>query len=162
MGLAIGKDTVVSISYELFDTEGKLLEKTEQPLTYIHGGYHGIFPAVEDALDGKETGHECSLRLEPDDAFGDYDDALIRVEPRNLFPKNVAVGMQFQGTAQESGNVMVYTVTDVADERVVVDANHPLAGKAVQFTCKVLEVRKATREEITHGHVHGPGGHHHH
>ena len=162
MGLAIGKDMVVSISYERFDTEGKLLEKTDQPLTYLHGGYHGIFPVVESALDGKAVGDECSLRLEPDDAFGDYDDALIRVEPRNLFPKNVAVGMQFQGTAQESGNVMVYTVTDVADERVVVDANHPLAGKAVQFNCKVIEVRKASKEEITHGHVHGPGGHHHH
>lgn len=162
MSLTIGKNTVVSLSYELSDAEGKLIEKTDQPISYLHGGYDGIFPRVEAELNGKRAGEACVVKLEPDDAFGEYDSKLIRIEPRKLFPKNVAVGMQFQGSAQGSDHVMVYTVTDVADDKVVVDANHPLAGKTVQFSCTVTEVRTATAEEITHGHVHGAGGHHHH
>lgn len=162
MSVAINKDTVVSLSYELRDAEGEVLEKADQPLTYLHGGYHGIFPRVEAALEGKAVGHECAIDLEPEDAFGEYDSDLIRVEARNLFPQNVSVGMQFQGTSQESGQVMIYTVTDVADDKVVVDANHPLAGKRVRFTCTVTDVRKATADEVSHGHAHGPGGHHHH
>lgn len=162
MSVAIEKNTVVSLNFELADTDGVVLEKTDSPITYLHGGHHGIFPRVEEALEGKRAGDECSVRLEPEDAFGDYDAQLIRIEARNLFPKNVAVGMQFQGTSQESGHVTVYTVTDVTDDKVVVDGNHPLAGKALQFSCKVTEVRKASREEISHGHAHGPGGHHHH
>ena len=161
MSIAIGKDTVVSLSYELQDASGAVLEKTEQPIVYLHGGYHGIFPKVEAELEGKHTGHECTLSLEPEDAFGDFDAELVRVEARSLFPKNVVVGMQFQGTSEQSGHVLLYTVTDVSDDKVVVDANHPLAGKSVQFTCKVTSVRKATREELSHGHVHGAGGHHH-
>jgi len=162
MSTAIAKNTVVSLRYELLDAQGAVLEKADEPLTYLHGGHHGIFPRVEAELEGKLVGHELKLTLEPGDAFGDYDSALIRVEARDLFPKNVAVGMQFHGTSQESGQVMVYTVTDVTDDKVVVDANHPLAGKSVQFSCTVTEVRKATREELEHGHAHGPGGHHHH
>lgn len=161
MSVTIGKNTVVSLSYELLDGQGGVIEKTDEPITYLHGGYHGIFPRVESELEGKAVGHECQLDLEPADAFGDFDAGLIRVEPRNLFPDNVSKGMQFQGTSQGSEDVMVYTVTDVTADKVVVDANHPLAGKAVKFNCKVTSVRKATREEITHGHVHGPGGHHH-
>lgn len=116
---------------------------------------------VEEALDGKQAGHACEVKLEPDDAFGEYDASHIRVEPRDMFPKNVAVGMQFQGSAQGSDYVVLYTVTDVADDKVVVDANHPLAGKTVTFKCTVKDVRKATPEELAHGHVHGEGGHHH-
>lgn len=161
MSLTIGKNTVVSLEYELFDADGGLIEKTDAPISYLHGGYDGIFPRVEEALDGKAAGHACEVKLEPDDAFGEYDAAHIRVEPRDMFPKNVAVGMQFQGSAQGSDHVVLYTVTDVADDKVVVDANHPLAGKTVTFKCTVKDVRKATGEEVTHGHVHGAGGHHH-
>jgi FKBP-type peptidyl-prolyl cis-trans isomerase SlyD len=161
MSLTIGKNTVVSLQYELFDEAGTLIEKTDTPITYLHGGYDGIFPRVEAELNGKQSGHACVVPLKPDEAFGDYDKDLIRAEPRNLFPKNVAVGMQFQGTAQGSDQIAVYTVTEVGPENVVVDANHPLAGKTVKFSCTVTEVRKATPEEVTHGHVHGAGGHHH-
>ncbi|MCW5626707.1 MAG: peptidylprolyl isomerase [Burkholderiales bacterium] len=161
MSEQIVKNSVVSLNYELLDTDGNVLEKTDAPIAYLHGGYDGIFPRVEEALHGKQTGDTCSVRLEPDDAFGDYDEDLIRVEPRNLFPKNVSVGMQFEGAAQGSDQAMLYTVTDVADDKVVVDANHPLAGKALQFNCTVTEVRQATAEELQHGHVHGAGGHHH-
>jgi FKBP-type peptidyl-prolyl cis-trans isomerase 2 len=84
MSVAIEKNTVVSLSYELADTDGVVLEKTDSPITYLHGGHHGIFPRVEEALEGKRAGDECSVRLEPEDAFGDYDAQLIRIEARNL------------------------------------------------------------------------------
>jgi FKBP-type peptidyl-prolyl cis-trans isomerase SlyD len=161
MSQEILKNTVVSLNYELLDADGNVIEKTEQPITYLHGGYDGIFPRVEEALHGRKTGDSCSVKLEADDAFGEYDAELIRTEPRNLFPKNVKVGMQFEGAAEGSNHAMVYTVTDITADKIVVDANHPLAGKAVQFSCTVTDVRAATQEELHHGHVHGEGGHHH-
>jgi FKBP-type peptidyl-prolyl cis-trans isomerase SlyD len=159
--MEITKDTVVSISYELFDASGKLIEKTSSPISYLHGGYRGIFPAVESALDGKREGEECEVRMEPEEAFGDYDDKLVRVEPRERFPENVAVGMQFEGAQEGSDQYRVYTVTDIADDRVVVDGNHPLAGMSLLFNCTVTNVREATGEELSHGHAHGPHGHQH-
>jgi FKBP-type peptidyl-prolyl cis-trans isomerase SlyD len=159
---AIAKNTVVSLQYELLDADGKLIERTDAPITYLHGGYDGIFPLVEEALHGKAVGDTLSVRMEPDDAFGEYDAELIRIEPRNLFPDDVKVGMQFEGAPQGSEHAMLYTVTDVTADKVVVDANHPLAGKTVEFKCTITEVRGATSEEVRHGHAHGPGGHHHH
>lgn len=160
----IAKDTVVTINYEVFDLKGNSLEKSEEPISYLHGGYDNIFPAVEKALDGKAAGDTVELKLQPADAFGEYDENLVRVEPREMFPENVEAGMQFVGApvgAHEHEEVL-YTVTDVAEDKVVVDGNHPYAGEAVRFTCVVTEVRKAAPEEVEHGHVHGPHDHHHH
>jgi len=157
----IGKDTVVELSYELTDADGKLIERTEDPIEYLHGGYDGIFPLVEQALAGKSVGDSCRVRLEPDDAFGEYDAELMHLEPRSKFPPDVAVGMRFEGRGVESGTKLVYTVTDAAEDKVVVDGNHPLAGRTLQFTCTVTAVRAATAEEIEHGHVHGAHDHHH-
>jgi len=157
----VEKNTVVSLNYELSDAQGQLIEKTDAPIEYLHGGYDGIFPLVEKALAGKQAGESCRVRLDPDDAFGEYDAALVHLEPRNKFPDNVKVGMQFEGKGVESGTTLVYTVTDVAEDKVVVDGNHPLAGKALDFNCTVAGVRAATQEEMSHGHVHGPHGHHH-
>ena len=159
--MQISKDSVVSISYDLFDSSGKLIEKTPSPVSYLHGGYDAIFPAMERALDGKHAGDACEIRMEPEDAFGDYDEQLVRVEPRDRFPENVSVGMQFEGAPEGAGEEVMYTVTDIAEDRVVVDANHPLSGQALVFSCTVIEVREATGEEVTHGHVHGPHGHEH-
>jgi len=159
--MQVGKNTVVTISYELFDGAGKLIERTRDPISYLHGGYQGIFPRVEDSLDGKSVGDRCEVRLEPEDAFGEYDAQLVRVEPRERFPANVKVGMQFEGAPEGSKEYVLYTVTDVADDKVVVDGNHPLAGKMLVFNCTVTDVRTATGEELSHGHVHGPHGHHH-
>ncbi len=161
--MKIAKDTVVSLKYELKDGEGTLLEKTNDPVSYLHGGYDGIFPAVEEMLHGKDVGDRCAVQMQPDDAFGEYDHDLVRVEPRSLFPANVAVGMQFEGGAEgdDDEDYMLYTVVEVTDNEVTVDGNHPLAGKALSFDCTVTGVRAATKEEITHGHVHGEGGHHH-
>jgi FKBP-type peptidyl-prolyl cis-trans isomerase SlyD len=157
----IGKNTVVSLTYELLGSDGALIEKTDQPISYLHGGYDGIFPRVEQALDGQQTGYACRVQLEPDDAFGEYEAELVRVEPRGAFPANVKAGMQFEGSAEESGDTRIYTVTEVTEDKVVVDGNHPLAGRSLVFACTVTAVRAAKNEELTHGHVHGPGGHHH-
>ena len=159
--MQVAKDTVVALSYELFDTDGNLIEKTDQPIEYLHGGYDGIFPLVERALDGKNIGDTCRVRLEPEDAFGDYDAELVHVEPRSKFPGNVGVGMQFEGRGSTSEETLIYTVTDIAEDKVVVDGNHPLAGQTLDFACTISAVRTATDEELRHGHVHGPHGHHH-
>ena len=159
--MQIGKDTVVELTYELTDADGKIIERTDGPIEYLHGGYDGIFPLVERELAGKSAGDGCRVRLEPDDAFGEYDAELLHLEPRGKFPADVAVGMRFEGRGVESGTKLVYTVTDVAEDKIVVDGNHLLAGRTLQFTCTVTAVRAATAEEIAHGHVHGAHGHHH-
>ena len=159
--MQIGKNTVVSLTYELFGDDGALIERTERPVSYLHGGYEGIFPRVEEALDGHDVGYECRVKLQPDDAFGEYEADLVRMESRDLFPANVKVGMQFEGSPDDSAESRVYTVTDITDDKVMVDGNHPLAGKSLLFACTVTAVRAASGEELTHGHVHGPEGHHH-
>jgi FKBP-type peptidyl-prolyl cis-trans isomerase SlyD len=159
--MQITRNTVVALQYELSDTDGNLIEKTDTPVEYLHGGFAGIFLLVEQALDGKSEGDSCQVKLEPDDAFGDYDAELVHVESREKFPQNVEVGMQFEGAVESGGDALVYTVTDIAEEKIVVDGNHPLAGQTLHFSCTVSGVRTATAEELEHGHVHGEHGHHH-
>ena len=159
--MQIGKDTVVSLNYELSDVKGKVIEKTQAPITYLHGGYDGIFPLVEVALQGKSIGDKCNVTLKPDDAFGEYEKDMVRTEPKSLFPENISVGMQFEGAIEGSDDYTVYTVTEIQGEKIVVDGNHPLAGQTLVFSGIVTGVRPATHEELHHGHVHGPEGHHH-
>ena len=159
--MQVGKNTVVSLSYQLFGTDGQLIEETDDPVEYLHGGYGNMFPAVEKALEGKDVGETCRIRLEPDDGFGDYDADLVHVEPRDKFPENIEIGMQFEGSMEESDEPVLYTVTNIADDKVVVDGNHPLAGQTLHIQCSVTGVRQASKDEITHGHVHGAHGHHH-
>ena len=161
--MKIEKNAVVSLTYELTDASGALLEKNSEPISYLHGGYDGIFPLVEEALQGKSVGDKFSVSKEPDDAYGEYEHDLVRAEPCNLFPADVAVGMQFEGGAEgdDDEDYMLYTVTEVTNDEVTVDGNHPLAGKALVFAGTVTGVRAATQEELSHGHVHGDGGHHH-
>jgi FKBP-type peptidyl-prolyl cis-trans isomerase SlyD len=116
---------------------------------------------VEENLQSKEVGYSCSVLMEPENTFGEYDSDLVRVEPRSLFPDNVEVGMQFEGGEEGSDDALIYTVTDIAEDKVVVDGNHPLAGITLRFDCTVTEVRPATAEELAHGHVHGAHGHEH-
>ena len=158
--MKIAKDTVVSLNYELFDSTGELLERVEEQISYLHGGYDGIFPLVEEALHGKSVGDKCSVTMQPDDAFGEYDHNLVEVEPRSSFPKEVTVGMQFEGApeASDDDDFLLFTVVEVTDDEVTVDGNHPLAGKTLTFNCTVTGVRKATAEELEHGHVHEEGG----
>jgi FKBP-type peptidyl-prolyl cis-trans isomerase SlyD len=159
--MQIAKNTVVTLKYQLYGSDGQLIEQTEEPVEYLHGGYGNMFPAVEKALEGKNVGETCRVRLTPDDGFGDYDAELVHIEPRDKFPGHVEVGMQFEGSGEESGETIVYTVTDVAEEKVVVDGNHPLAGQTLHFECTISGVREASEEEMSHGHAHGAHGHHH-
>lgn len=162
--MKVAKDTVVSLSYELIDSNGgAILEKSNDPISYVHGGYDGIFPTVEEALHGKNVGDKVSVNMEPDDAFGEYDHDLVRVESRDMFPKDIEVGMQLEGGAEgdDDEDYMLFTIVEITDKDVTVDGNHPLAGKTLNFNATVTDVRAATKEELDHGHVHGAGGHHH-
>jgi FKBP-type peptidyl-prolyl cis-trans isomerase SlyD len=161
--LQIGKDTVVALTYRLSTLDGELLEEAvaESPAVYLQGGYDGIFPRVEAALEGQNVGHTLDIVLEPDDAFGEYDAELVKIEPIEVFPEEVKIGMQLEGASEDGEHVMLYTVTEVADGKVVVDGNHPLAGQSLRIQCVVHSVRAASAEEVEHGHVHGEHGHHH-
>jgi FKBP-type peptidyl-prolyl cis-trans isomerase SlyD len=159
--MQIAKNTVVSIEYELYNGDGDLIEKTDEPLEYLHGGYGGMFAAVEKALEGKDVGESCRVRLAPDEAFVDYDPDLVHIEPRDKFPDDVEVGMQFEGSDDESDDPIVYTVKSIVEGKVEVDGNHPLAGETLHIQCTVADVRNASAEEISHGHAHGAHGHHH-
>jgi FKBP-type peptidyl-prolyl cis-trans isomerase SlyD len=160
--MKIAMNTVVSINYELRDSDGNVLEASTEPVSYLHGGYDGIFPKVEEELHDKGVGDTLELVLEPTEAFGDYDEELVQIEPASAFPTDqLEVGMQFEGE-DPSGDVVLYTVTDIADGKVVVDGNHPWAGERLNFKCAVTGIRAATKEETEHGHAHGAGGHHHH
>jgi FKBP-type peptidyl-prolyl cis-trans isomerase SlyD len=157
--MQIEQGRVVTLAYELKDADGEPLEEDNARMAYLHGGFGGIFPKVESALEGKAVGHEVSLTLDPEDAFGEYDAELLRVEPRDRFPETLEVGMQFEGVpGGNEDEARIYTVTDVTDEAVVVDGNHPLAGERLWFRCSVAEVRAATPDELAHGHPHGDAG----
>lgn len=159
--MKIAMNTVVSLSYEVFDSDNNLLEAAADPVSYLHGGYDGIFPKVEEELHGKRVGDTLEITMDPDDTFGDYDEELVQIEPASAFPTGeLEIGMQFEGE-DPSGDIVLYTVTDIADGKVVVDGNHPWAGERILFKCEVTAVRPATKEEIEHGHVHGAHGHHH-
>lgn len=157
----IAKNSVVTLNYTVRDTDGAVIDDGQHPLVYLHGGYDGIFPVLEETLHGKKVGDTCQVKLQPEDAFGDYDEELILVEDAKLFPENIEVGMSFERVSDDGEEELIYRVTDIADGKVVVDGNHPLAGVALVFDVTVAEVRAATAEEIAHGHVHGAGGHHH-
>lgn len=158
--MSIKKNSVVTLHYEMYDADNQLLDKTEEPIAYLHGGYDGIFPLVEEALHEKNVGDVVDVVMSPDDAFGEQDPELIRIEPADAFPAEVEVGMMFEADMPD-GDVVLFRVTDIADGKVVVDGNHPLAGMKIRFKATVSDVRDASEEEIAHGHVHGPHGHHH-
>jgi FKBP-type peptidyl-prolyl cis-trans isomerase SlyD len=161
--MQIAKNTVVTLKYSVTDSDGNLIDDGANPMVYLHGGYGGIFDRLEEQLQGKSTGEKLVVKLEPEDAFGDYDAELVEIEDRNLFPEDISVGMQFERGDEDDpeGDGGLFTITDIADGKVVVDGNHPLAGIAIIFDCTIADVRAATAEELSHGHVHGEGGHHH-
>ena len=159
--MKIAMNTVVTMTYELKDSDGNILESSSEPIAYLHGGYDNIFPKVEEAMHGKKIGDTLELGLEPSEAFGEYDAELVQIEPKNAFPEaELKIGMQFEGD-DSSGEVIVYSVTDITDDKVVVDGNHPWAGQKVIFKAEVKDVSLANEEEVGHKHVHGAGGHHH-
>jgi FKBP-type peptidyl-prolyl cis-trans isomerase SlyD len=153
---------VVTLQYTLTDEAGDVLDTSEggEPLVYLHGSGN-IIPGLESALAGKDEGESLKVTVAPEDGYGDRDEDLMQTVPKSRFgDEELEVGMQFQARGPE-GPVLL-TVVGVVDDTVTLDANHPLAGKTLSFDVTVLAVRDATLEELTHGHVHGPGGHHHH
>lgn len=152
-------NTVVSITFKLYDAQDALLEETPEPIAYLHGGHSGIFRKVEEALDARKVGDKVSVTLEPADAFGEYDPKLIRMESLDTLPGDVVVGGYL--VAEENDEERVWRVTNIADGKAVLDGNHEFAGQRLRFAATVVDVRPATQEEITHGHVHGAHGHHH-
>ena len=138
--MEIAKNTVVTVHYKLSDAQGNLIEESREPMVYLHGGYENTLPKIEEALEGKDVGFETTIQVEPDDAFGEYDANLVKIEPRNRLPTPLEVGMQFEGTPDSDDDeegALIFTVTDIADDKVVLDGNHPLAGMALRFTLNV-------------------------
>ena len=156
----ITKDTVVTLSYQVRDAQGKLLEASEQPMAYLHGGYGNTFEKIEAALEGQAVGFATTVKLLPADAFGERDEGLMQTISKADFPPGVKVGGTLRGVADD-GHERVFTVVKIKGQQVILDGNHPHAGKVLQFALKVLEIRPAVPEEIAHGHAHGAHGHQH-
>lgn len=158
--MKIEKNTAVTLRYKLTDTAGKLLDQGREPMVYLHGGYDNIFPKVEAALEGQTAGYQATLVLAPQDAFGERDESLLQTIPKTQFPPGVKVGGQLRSLAAD-GQARMFNVLKIKGDTVMLDGNHPMAGKSLRFALTVTAVRAATEEEIAHGHVHGAHGHPH-
>jgi FKBP-type peptidyl-prolyl cis-trans isomerase SlyD len=160
--MQIKKHRVVTLAYTLKDNDDRIIDQSDDgSFCYLHGASN-IIPGLENALTGRAAGDELSVSIPPEQGYGVHDVEKTQAVPRGMFPaeEEIVAGMQFHAQGPE-GQQLVVTVVKVEDDRVTVDGNHPLAGEQLNFDVKVLEVREATGEEITHGHVHGPDGHHH-
>lgn len=159
--MQVANDKVVSINYILTDIDGKVLDSSKgNPLVYLHGR-NNIIPGLENALEGKATGDKLNVSVPPEEAYGEFREDMIQDIPKSAFGEitDIQPGMQFQ--MNSPNGPLVITVQVVNEETVTVDANHPLAGETLNFDVEVMDVREATEEELDHGHVHGPNGHHH-
>jgi FKBP-type peptidyl-prolyl cis-trans isomerase SlyD len=156
--MQIAKHKVASIHYTLTDNDGKVLDSSagREPLHYIQG-IGNLIPGMEEGLEGKKQGDKVNLKVSPEKGYGVKDDKMVQRVPRSAFGGGeIKKGMQFQ---TDQGQVV--TVTEVGLNEITVDANHPLAGVELNFAVEVISIREATEDELAHGHVHGPGGHHH-
>ena len=157
--MKIEKNSAVSIHFGVAEVDGNALDSTENgsPLEYIHGSKF-LVPGLEKELEGKEVGYQFDVKLEADEAYGPFQEALVQEVPRTLFEgvDEIEVGMSFQAETEQGPRTV--EVTAVTEENVSIDANHPLAGMALQFVGEVVAVRPATEEELSHGHVHSAGG----
>ena len=162
----ISNKCVVSLTWTLNDAQGEELDVLDEPVDFLIGG-DDLLARVEEALQGHSVGATLDLHLEPEEAFGDFNEKLLFLEPIKLFPEGIEEGMRFEGTALPAGvnpeavREGFYIVSELYPEHVVLDGNHPLAGEALTFSCKVTDVRAASAEEIAHRHVHGAHGHQH-
>ena len=160
--MQISDKMVVTIDYTLKDDNGTVLDSSnEGNFAYLHGAKN-IIPGLEKALTGKSAGDEVDVSVSPAEGYGEHNETMIQAVPRDMFDseQEIQVGMQFHAESPE-GEMIVVTVTDVEGDDVTVDGNHPLAGVNLNFGVKVIDIREASEEEIEHGHVHGPGEHHH-
>ena len=160
--MKVAENTVVVIDYTLTDNEGGVIDSSEGagPLSYLHGAGN-IIPGLEEALLGKQAGDDVTASIEPSKGYGERQEEMKQEVPKELFGgvDNIEEGMQFQSETDQ-GPVMV-TVVSIGEDMITVDGNHPLAGVHLNFDVTIREVREASEEELSHGHVHGEGGHHH-
>jgi FKBP-type peptidyl-prolyl cis-trans isomerase SlyD len=158
--MQVTQNAAVFIHYTLRDDAGKTLDSSAggDPLGYLHGN-GALIPGLERELEGKSAGDRVTVRIAPEDAYGEYDDSLVQRVPRRSLKDipNLRVGMRLQ--AQSERGTRVVMVTQIVGDMVTIDGNHPLAGQHLNFDVEVTDVRAATEEELAHGHVHGPGGH---
>ena len=161
----ISAGKVVTLHYTLTDSTGAVLDSTDsaEPFTYLHGS-NSIVPGLETQLTGQSAGAALKLVVQPEDGYGVYDSEEVESVPRSAFPAEAELeaGTQIQVQDEEDGEESIAWITEVSDEVVCLDFNHPLAGEVLNFEINIISVRDATGDEITHGHAHGPGGHHHH
>jgi FKBP-type peptidyl-prolyl cis-trans isomerase SlyD len=158
--MKIAKDTVVTMHYKVVNAQGQLLDKAQEPTSYLHGGYDNTLPKIEEALEGQEVGFATTLNLSAADAFGERDEGLVQTIAKKDFPPGVKVGGQLRGRTPD-GQEQVFRVVKIKGDQVLLDGNHPWAGQNLSLSLKVLEVRAASAEEVTHRHAHGAHGHHH-
>ncbi len=161
--MKIKKHAVVTIDYELKDDDGNIIDTSAggDSMHYLHGT-HTIIEDLEKALEGKKAGGSLSLTISPEEGYGVRDDSMIQSVAKDMFEDQSLVKVGEQFVAQDpSGENLTVTISKVTDDKVIIDGNHPLAGKNLNFELEIKEVREATQEEVDHGHVHGPGGHHH-
>jgi FKBP-type peptidyl-prolyl cis-trans isomerase SlyD len=159
--MQIAKNSVVTIDYTLTGPDGQVIDTSvgRQPLPYLHGAGN-LIPGLEKQLEGKSAGDTLKVTVAPEEAYGVRDESLTQTAPKSAFQSpNIAVGQQFRADSPQGQKV--FTVTKIEGDSVTVDGNHPLAGIALNFEVNIKDVRAATQEELAHGHVHGPGGHHH-
>jgi FKBP-type peptidyl-prolyl cis-trans isomerase SlyD len=160
--MTIKQDSVVTLHYTLKDDAGEVIDSSasRNPLSYLHGRGN-LIPGLERELQGRSAGDKLSVKIEAADGYGEYDKALVEQVPRRALKgiTNIKVGTQLRGETEHGPRTVI--VTRIVGDMVTLDANHPLAGKNLNFEVEITSVRDATEEELTHGHVHGPGGHHH-
>jgi FKBP-type peptidyl-prolyl cis-trans isomerase SlyD len=145
---------VVALTWTLKDTLGEVLDQLDEPVDFFVGG-DDLLAKIEEALQGHVAGDKLDLHLEPEEAFGDYDEQLVFLEDRKLFPAELEEGMTFEdlppGAKANAAKGTLYTVTEIYPDHVVIDGNHPLAGIAIRLQMKVENVREATEEEAGRG-----------
>ncbi|MBM4251717.1 MAG: peptidylprolyl isomerase [Deltaproteobacteria bacterium] len=160
----IKQGTVVSMTYRLTNAEGEEIDRADkdEPFTYLHGAGQ-IVPGLEKALSGALVGSRKQVVVSPEEGYGEVVDALRTEAKRNQFPPDaeLEVGMRFAADDGQ-GNPIIFTVIGLEGDLVVLDGNHPLAGETLHFDVEIVGIREATKEELEHGHAHGPDGHHHH
>lgn len=160
--MQIEQNSVVTLHYTLKDNDGNIIDQSDDgSFLYLHGAMN-IIPGLENALSGKSAGDEISVKVAPEEGYGEKDPQRIQEVPKEMFDNadEIQPGVQFHAQGPD-GNAVVVTVVEVKDEAVVIDGNHALAGVDLNFEVKVVDVREASAEEVEHGHVHGPGGHQH-
>ena len=158
--MQLTKHKVAILNYTLTDKDENVLDESlDGSFAYLHGA-NNIIPGLENALDGKQAGDKVKVIIEPEDAYGERSLEKIQRVPRKIFPSDMELkeGMQFQANSPEGAPVVV-AITAFEGDEVIVDGNHPLAGKQLHFQVELIDIRDASAEEIEHQHVHGPGGH---